>query len=538
MIEGNLVDVIKGEIVPVTLEFYRENLVRIEEKPISTSHYIIPGMIDAHIHIESSLLCPSRFAQVAITHGVTSVITDPHEIANVMGMKGIEYMVEDSAGSPMRFFFTAPPCVPPTPWETSGAVLGWREILELLQRDEFVALGEVMNYLAVLTDDPDIMGKIEVARELGMPVDGHCPGLSGPDLEKYIFAGISTDHECVTWKEAEEKYRKGMKIMVREGSASRNLKDLMPFAIKNECFLVTDDMHVDELLKGYLDERLKLAVEYGMDPVNAIRAVTYWPARHYGLPVGRVEVGWPADFVIVDDLKSFNVREVYIDGRLVARDGRPLFVVRPHRISNTILKQDRSPREFMVPYSGKKATVRVIQVLPDQIESRATTAELDVRNGFIRPDPMEDIALITVVNRYREAPVALGFIKGFGLKRGAIASSIAHDSHNIVGVGVEPTSLATAINAVSEHGGFVATDGNTLVSITLDIAGLMSTSPPHEVAERNMKVVRMVRNLGCQLPEPFMTLSFQCLLVVPELKMSDKGLFDSKNMRFIDPVVK
>lgn len=537
MIEGNLVDVVTGEITPVTVELYRGNLVRIEEKPISTTQYIIPGMIDAHIHIESSLLCPSRFAQIAVTHGVTSVIADPHEIANVMGMKGIEYFLKDSAGTPMRFFFTAPPCVPPTPWETSGAVLGWREVRELLQREEFVALGEVMNYPAVLNDDPDIMGKIEVARELGMPVDGHCPGLTGPDLEKYIFAGISTDHECITWEEAEEKYRKGMKIMVREGSASRNLRDLMPFARKNECFLVTDDMHVDELLKGYLDKRLKLAVEYGMDPINAVRAVTYWPARHYGLPVGRVEVGMPADFVIVDDLKSFNVREVYIDGRLVARDGRPLFDVRPHMVTDSIVKQDRSPLEFMIPHSGKKAVVRVIQVLPDKIESLATTTELDVRDGFIRPDPAQDIAVIAVVNRYKEAPPALGFIKGFGLKRGAIASSVAHDTHNLVAVGIEPGSLAAVVNKVSEYGGFTATDGSTLVSIKLDIAGLMSTSPPDEVAESHARVVKAVRNLGCQLPEPFMTLSFQCLLVVPELKMSDKGLFDSKNMKFIDPVV-
>jgi adenine deaminase len=494
-------------------------------------------MIDAHIHIESSLLCPSRFAQVALTHGVTSVVADPHEIANVMGTRGIHYMIDDGSGTPMRFFFSAPSCVPATAWETSGAVIGWREIRELLERDDFVALGEVMNYLGVINDDPDVMGKIEVARKLGKPIDGHSPGLRGPDLEKYILAGISTDHECTTLEEAEEKHRKGMTIMVREGSASKNMRDLMPFATNNECFLVTDDMHVDELTKGYMDRRLKLAVEYGMDPVHAIRAVSYWPAMHYRLPVGRVEVGFPADFVVLEDLESFKVREVYVDGKLVVKDGKPLFEVRPLRVHPTILEQKRTPSEFLVSHDRRWVRVRVIDIMPDQIESVSSQADLEVRGGFIRPDPARDILIMAVANRYRKAPLALGFVRGFGLKRGAIASTVAHDSHNIVGVGADPAALAKAMNEVSKIGGYVATDGNEVVSLELDVAGLMSTSPPQEVVERDKKVLAMTTGMGCRLPAPFMTLSFQCLLVVPELKISDKGLFDSSEMRFVDLVV-
>lgn len=537
MIEGNFVDVVSGDIFPARLTLYEDHLVRITERPVSKQHYIIPGILDSHIHIESSKLCPSRFAEVAIPHGVTAVIADPHEIANVMGMEGINYMVTDGSGVPMRFYFTAPSCVPATPWETSGAVIGWRDVREMLEKDQFVALGEVMNYPGVVNEDPNIIGKIEVAKLLAKPIDGHCPELSGDDLQKYIFAGISTDHECTTLDEAMEKYDRGMTIMVREGSASRNMKDLMPFAREHECFLVTDDMEADELVKGYMDKRLRLAVEYGMDPIHAIRAVTLWPARHYGLPIGRVEVGFPLDFVIVKDLESFEVKEVYIGGRIVAKDGKPLFGVTPKEVHPAIFHQKRSPEEFLIPFSGERARVRVIKVMPNQIESLASEAELPVMNGFIRPDPLKDIAIIAVANRYWEAPLTVGFVKGFGLKRGAIASTVAHDSHNIVAVGADPSSLARAVNQVSRVGGYVATDGFREAFLELDVAGLMSSSFSKNVVEKDKEVLELVRDMGCQLPSPFMTLSFQCLLVIPELKISDRGLFDSKNMSFVDPII-
>ncbi len=537
MIEGNFVDVVSGDIFPARLEMYEHCLVRITQRPVSKEHYIIPGIIDAHIHIESSKLCPSRFAEMAVTHGVTSVVADPHEIANVMGMVGIEYMVADGARVPMRFYFTAPSCVPATPWETSGAVLGWRDIRSLLQSDQFVALGEVMNYPGVINEDPDIMAKIEVAKLLAKPVDGHCPGLTGSDLDRYICAGISTDHESTTLEEAVEKAERGMTIMVREGSASRNMKDLMPFARENECFLVTDDMEADELVNGYMDKRLKLAVEYGMDPVHAVRAVTLWPAEHYGLPIGKVEEGLKADFVIVKDLESFQVEEVYVEGRLVAKDGKALFDVNPLKVHPAIHRQNRSFQDFMIRHQGPKARVRVMEVMPKQIESMAGEAELVVWDGYVRPDPKNDVGIITVANRYQDAPLALGFIRGFGLTSGAIASTVAHDSHNIVAVGVDPMALAKAVNEVSRNGGYVATDGVRSASLELDVAGLMSSSHIQDVLDQDKEVFHLVRELGCVLPSPFMTLSFQCLLVLPELKMSDRGLFNSKEMHFVNPII-
>jgi adenine deaminase len=537
MIEGNFVDVVSGDIVPARLNLYENHLVRITQRPVSKNHYIIPGMIDAHIHIESTKLCPSRFAEMAVPHGVTSVIADPHEIANVMGMEGINYMLADGSSVPMRFFFTAPSCVPATPWETSGAVIDWRSIRQMLEDPQFVALGEVMNYLGVINEDPYVMGKIEVAKQLAKPIDGHCPELTGNPLDKYIFAGISTDHESTRLDEAMEKHEKGMTIMVREGSASRNMKDLMPFARQHECFLVTDDMEADELIRGYMDKRLKMAVEYGMDPIHAIRAVTLWPAKHYELPIGTVDISRPLDFVIVKDLESFEVKEVYIDGRLVAKDGKPLFEVKPKEVHPTILHQDRSPQDFLIPFNGDRVKVRVIKVMERQIESLASEAELFTINGQLRPDPVRDIAIIAVANRYHNAPLALGFVQGFGLKRGAIASTVAHDSHNIVAVGVDPASLARAVNGVSRIGGYMATDGVRDASLELDVAGLMSTSYSQDVVDQDATVFDLVRDMGCSLPSPFMTLSFQCLLVLPELKISDRGLFDSRHMEFVDPII-
>ncbi len=407
----------------------------------------------------------------------------------------------------------------------------------MLERDQFVALGEVMNYPGVINEDPEVMAKIEVARQLAKPIDGHCPGLTGPDLDKYIYAGITTDHESTTLEEVQEKSNKGMTIMVREGSASRNMKDLMPFAKENKCFLVTDDMEADELVDGYMDKRLKLAVEYGMDPVHAIRSVTIWPAEHYGLSVGKVGLAAPADFVIVNDLESFQVKEVYVDGALVAKDGKPLFEAKPLRSKPSIRHQVPPPYDFMIKHEGSTARVRVMEVMPSQIMTKAGEEELDVLEGYVRPNPSKDVAIIAVANRYQEAPLALGFIRGFGLKRGAIASTVAHDSHNIVAVGVDPMSMAKAVKEISTTGGHIATDGVKKVSLEMDVAGLMSTSPIREVVEDGKEVIDLVREMGCTLPSPFMTLSFQCLLVIPELKMSDRGLFDSREMEFVDPVI-
>ncbi|MFP4170531.1 MAG: adenine deaminase [Methanomassiliicoccales archaeon] len=537
MVQGNFVDVVSGDIFPAKVSLYENRLVRIEEGPVAKNQYIIPGLIDAHVHIESSMLCPSRFAEAAVPHGVTSVVTDPHEIANVLGMKGVEYMVRDGREVPMRFFFTAPSCVPATPFETSGASLGWREVRELLEREDFVALGEVMNYPGVLNDDPDVIAKIEVAERLGKPVDGHAPGLSGRDLENYVFAGVTSDHECTTLEEAREKHDLGMDIMVREGSASKNMADLMPFARRNECMLVSDDMHAGDLVEGYMDRRLSQAVELGMDPVDAIRAASLWPSHRYHLPVGRVEVGQPADFVVVKDLESFEVLEVYIEGRLVAKDGRPLFTPAPIQAKTRIVPQDKEPQDFDLPHPGPEAEVRVIKVLPDQIASRSKEATLPVRGGVIKEDVDRDILRMAVINRYRPERPAVGFVSGFGLKRGAVASTVAHDSHNIVVVGTSTWTMAEAAREVADGGGLYATDGGKSMHLRLPIAGLMSDRPAPEVAEEYDRLERFVSELGCGLPAPFMTMSFQSLLVIPELKLGDRGLFDSTRMEFVDVVV-
>jgi adenine deaminase len=537
-ITGNFVDVVSGKIYPAKLSYADGKVLAVEKVASAPSHFILPGFIDSHIHIESSQLTPSRFAEAVVPHGTTATVSDPHEIANVMGMEGIRYMVQDSESVPLRIYYTAPSCVPATPFETAGAKIDKDQVEKLLGMKQFVALGEVMNYMGVINGDPEVMSKIRVAHDLWKPIDGHSPGLVGPDLVRYINAGIRTDHECLTSDEAEEKFHLGMWVMVREGSTEKNMRDLMPFAKANECFLVSDDLRAVDLMKGHVDVLLQKAVSLGMDPIHAIRAVTAWPAWHYFLPGGVLSAGKAADFVVVGDLKDFKVKEVYIGGELVAKDGRPLFEVKPLKAPLAILKQDRKPMEFDVPASGSSAKVRVIRVVPDEIESRAETAVLKVSNDIVRPDTSKGINLIAVVNRYHDAPVSVAFASGFDLRRGGMASTVAHDSHNIIAVGADVASLADAVNRVSEQGGYYVSDGERNESMHLPIAGLMSSNPCHIVAEEEIRAVKMVHSMGCTLPAPFMTLCFQALLVVPELKISDKGLYDSKKMEFVDVVIK
>lgn len=537
-VDGLLVDVQSGEIYPASLTIRWGRVTRIEHLETAPDRYIVPGLIDAHIHIESSLLTPFRFAEKAVAHGTTAVVTNPHEIANVMGMGGVGFMVQDGQGTPLRHFFTAPSCVPSTRMETSGAVFGAAEMEDMLRRLDFVALGEVMDVQEVLSGDPEVMARIEVAARTGKPVDGHCPGLRGEQLDSYIRAGISTDHECLSLEEAEEKHRKGMTVMVREGSASRDLEALLPFAAGHRHFLVSDDLQAADLMQGHVDALLRKAVALGMEPLHAIRSATLWPAQHYGLPGGWVRVGGAADLTVVRDLRSFQVLETWIAGELVAKDGKALFTGSPLTAPSGISVTGVDAKELSVKAPGGRAEVRVIEVVPEHIVSRAGHAELAVVRDIVAPDPTQDVLMVAVVNRYIPARPAVAFIRGFGLTDGAIASSVAHDSHNIIAVGVDPRSMARAVNElIAQGGGLYAFNGGRGIGLELPIAGLMSARPCEEVAEREAEVNRFVRDMGCPLPAPFMTLSFQSLLVVPQLKLGDRGLFDSVRQRFVSPVI-
>lgn len=536
-VEGQLVDVVNGRTVPsrVVMEDGKfAEIVPLEEAPM---RYLLPGFIDSHIHIESSQLCPSRFAEAAVPHGTTAVVSDPHEIANVLGMKGIEFMLEDASKVPLRIYLTAPSCVPATPYERSGATMGVAEIESMLKDPRFVGLGEVMDVQGVLNDDPRIISKIKAAKAFWKGIDGHCPGLVGNDLVKYINAGIRTDHESMTSDEAEEKYFLGMWIQVREGSASKDLRSLMPFAKANECMLVSDDLRARDLVNGHLDVLLRKAVALGMAPMHAIRAVTAWPAWHYGLPGGSVALGRTADLVVVEDLRDFSVLQVYIAGQLVAENGRSLFKAEPRSNGLGIVPRDLVGDDMLLPAEGEKVAVRVIEVFPDRIESGSLVTELPVKDMRVRAMPRLDILHLALVNRYEEERPVLGFIKGFGLKRGAMATSVAHDSHHILAVGESPEDMAKAINVVSRSGGLAVCDGGNVSSLPLEVAGLMSTSPAEEVARKENELLETLSGMGCVLPAPFMTLSFQSLLVVPELKIGDRGLFDTRRMEVVPAIL-
>ncbi|QLH75324.1 MAG: adenine deaminase [Methanomassiliicoccales archaeon] len=537
-IEGNLVDVVNGKIFPARVRFSDGKVTKIDTLDEAPGVYILPGFIDAHIHIESSQLCPSRFAEEAVAHGTTSVVCDPHEIANVLGMEGVMYMVEDAKGVPLRIYFTAPSCVPATKFETSGSRLGVDEVEKLLAMKEFVGLGEVMDYKGVLAKEPELLGKIKAAKFFWKQVDGHCPGLTGRELVDYIGAGITSDHECITSDEAEEKFHMGMWIMAREGSGHKNLRALLPFVKSNECFLVSDDLQAVDLAEGHLDMLLRKAVLMGVDPMHAIRAVTAWPSWHYFLPSGVIGPGKNADIVVVQDLRLFKVLEVYIGGELVARDGKALFEARPRKMDRRTRELSIRPEDLAIRCEGRWAEVRVIKAEKNEIESSGTIRKVPVIDGRINADLDQDVLHLAVVNRYMDAPPALGFVTGFRLRRGAAASTVSHDSHNIIAVGAELGSMAKAINMASSYGGYHVVDGDKATSLVLDIAGLMSTAPCSKVIEDERRTIEALREMGCDLPSPFATLSFLSLLVVPELKLSDKGLFDTRSQRFVDVVVK
>ncbi len=537
-IEGNIVDVAAGRIFPGKVVHENGRITKVEPFAGSFSGFLLPGFLDAHIHIDSSLLCPSRFAEAVVPHGTTAVITDPHEIANVMGIAGISLLREDAATVPLRVFFTAPSCVPATSFETGGGFLGPADVEAMLREKDVVALGEVMNYRGAVNSDPDVLAKIRAAKIAGKPVDGHCPMLAGEDLRRYVALGISTEHECTSAGEALEKHALGMRILVREGSVAKNLAALAPFAKEHDFCLVSDDMIAPDLVRNHLDGLLARAVFLGIDPIRAVRAVTMTPAGHYRLPLGVIEPGRMADIVKVRDLSGFSVEEVYIGGRRVAEGGRPAFSARPTPGGNPISVTPKRSGDFAVPAQGPSVTARVIDLIPNEIVTGSETATLKVEEGCVAPDRVRDILPVSVVNRYRDAPVMTGFVRGFGLKKGAIASSIAHDSHNIIVVGADPADMAGAANTlIQESGGLCYAEAGSSLLLPLKLGGLMSTERPEEVCARLSLLHAKTREAGCGLNRPFMTMSFLSLLVVPRLKIGDRGLFDVDAGRFVDPVL-
>lgn len=533
-VSGNLVDVCRNRILPGTITVLDGRIAEIAEEDQAFENYLMPGFVDAHIHIESSLLVPSEFARLAVAHGTVAVVCDPHEIGNVLGVAGVDYMLENGRQTPFKFAFGAPSCVPATGFETAGARIGVEEIGALLSRKEIGYLSEMMNFPGVLHRDFDVMERLRLAQEFGKPVDGHAPGLRGAAAASYFQAGISTDHECYTEEEAREKLELGVRLLIREGSAARNFEALYRLidAWPERCMFCSDDKHPDELVRSHIDALARRAIQSGVELMNALRCACVNPVRHYGLDVGLLQPGDPADFIEVDGLETLRVLRTYIQGSLVARSGVSLL---PHVSAPTINRFARQPvSEEELRVSARGTHLRVIEAINGQIVTGRGTAPVHSLCGLVHSDTVRDVLKIVVVNRYRAAPPAVGFVRGFGLQRGAIASSVAHDSHNVVAVGVGDDALCQAINAVIRaQGGLAAACGDETSLLQLPVAGLMSAEDGFEVAGKYADLDRFAKQLGTPLASPYMTLSFMALLVIPSLKMSDLGLFDGERFELV-----
>ncbi len=534
-ISGNIVDVIEERIYPGTLTISGGTIVKITREDTVYPTYIIPGFIDSHVHIESSMLTPVEFGRIASVHGSVAAVCDPHEIANVLGIEGVRFMIENGKLSPFKFFFGAPSCVPATPFETSGARIGPDAIEELLRLDEVKLLSEVMNYPGVLSAEPEIMAKIRLAQKYNKRIDGHAPGLKGSMLEAYVNAGIQTDHETYEMDEALQKLKSGMKIQIREGSAARDFDVLHPIIddYPDRCMFCSDDKHPDDLIKGHINDLVKRAVALGHDPMTVLKCACVTPVRHYGLEVGLLQEGDPADFVVVDDLDAFTVLKTYIGGQKVAQEGATLLEGVATGAVNVFNTNKKTPEEFHVPATSE--VMNVIEAIDGQLITGRIHELPKVEGGYAVSDTHRDILKMTVVNRYEDAPPAVGFVKNFGLKKGAIATSVAHDSHNIVAVGVTDHEICEAVNMViGNRGGLAVCSSGMRESIALPIAGLMSNEDAHTIAGKYARLDELAKKLGSPMSSPFLTLSFMALLVIPRLKLSDKGLFDAEQFSFID----
>ena len=534
-ISGNIVDVVAKRIYSGILHIANGKITKIVEESVSENHYIIPGFVDAHVHIESSMLIPSEFARLAVCHGSVATISDPHEIGNVLGVDGVKYMIANGQKTPFKFHFGAPSCVPATVFETAGAEITVDDVTELLRLPEIHYLTEMMNFPGVLFDDPIVLAKIQAAKDAGKPIDGHAPGLMGAEVEKYINAGITTDHECFTKAEALEKLKYGMKILIREGSAAKNFDELISLLDEypNEIMFCSDDKHPNDLVDGHINTLAKRAVAKGCDVMNVLRATSYNIIKHYNMNVGLLQENDPADFCVVSDLIDFNVTQTYIDGNLVAENNTTIIPSVQEALVNNFNCSSITIDQIKVTATTKN--IKVIEVEDGQLVTKKGAAQLTDTNGFLESDVTQDVLKIVVVNRYFDAPPAVAFVKNYGLQQGALASCVAHDSHNIIAVGASDADIVNAINLVVAHkGGVSLANGTEELVLPLPVAGIMSEKDGYEVAKAYEKLDVRSKELGVKLQAPYMTMSFCALLVIPELKLSDKGLFDGNKFEFTE----
>ena len=532
-IQGQIVDIQNKRIFKGEITVENGKILSIEEKEHDVKHYIMPGFVDAHIHIESSMLVPSEFAKLAVKHGTVSTVSDPHEIANVLGVKGVEFMIENGKQVPFKFNFGAPSCVPATTFESAGAVIDSEDIKTLLENPDIKYLAEMMNYPGVLFDDEEVIKKMAWAKHYNKPVDGHAPGLRGDDISKYISAGISTDHECFTYDEALEKLQKGMKILIREGSAAKNFEaliDLLPEHFENMMFC-SDDKHPDDLIIGHINQLCKRAIAKGIDVFKVLKAACINPVKHYNLDVGLLKVGDDADFIVVEDLKQFKTRQTYINGELVFNHGQSFIKQIAFENLNNFNCNKKEVSDFRLESSAKQ--IRVIEAIEGQLVTNEIIEVALIENGNIVSNTEKDILKMVVVNRYQNQKPAIAFIKNFGLKEGAIGSSVGHDSHNIIAVGVSDEAICKAVNLIIENtGGICAVSNSEEKIVPLPVAGIMSDKDGATIGKQYAALDKMAKGLGSTLNAPYMTLSFMALLVIPSLKLSDKGLFNGTDFKF------
>jgi adenine deaminase len=532
-LKGNIVDIKNKRIFKGEITIGNGKVTSVLERECDENYYILPGFVDAHIHIESSMLVQSEFAKIAVKHGTVSTVSDPHEIANVLGVKGVEFMIENGKKTPFKFNFGAPSCVPATSFESAGAVIDSNDIKVLMANPDIKYLAEMMNYPGVLFDDAEVLKKIEWAKHYNKPIDGHAPGLRGDDVTKYISAGISTDHECFTYDEALEKLQKGMKVIIREGSAAKNFEaliDLLPEHFNNMMFC-SDDKHPDDLLLGHINQLCARAITKGVDVYKVLQAACINPVKHYKLDVGLLQVGDAADCIVIEDLKDFKTLQTYIDGELVFDNGRSKIKHVDFEVLNNFDTDKKETSEFRFESSADK--IRVIECLDGELVTNQIISEPLIEKGNLVSNTRNDVLKMTVVNRYKNDKPAIAFIKNFGLKEGAIASSVGHDSHNIIAIGVSDDAICKAVNLLIENKGGICAVSNTEEKVVaLPVAGIMSDQNAETIGQRYAELDTMAKQLGSQLHSPYMSLSFMALLVIPALKLSDKGLFDGSSFQF------